>query len=198
MVVARLGGLALFAVNCAFLQTALPAAASEDIVQSAYGTPGKEVPAYADYAFKRGEWRAAMVSIDENGDRQQLGDAAVTSFYHSDGRTVQTCFNAHGFHSSDVRAYDEAQGVWRAQFLNARSQRWNSLISRKTAKGMETLAPGGYSGKESFDIKTEVTVIHSDQFTSKVYRRQHNEQTWRQTFELTYTRLPSGTSGPSC
>lgn len=165
----------------------------------AYGTPDPSVEAYSDYAFKRGEWQATMTSINAEGTRRQLQSKAhITAFYHSDGRTVQTCFNAPNFHSTDVRAFDEASGLWRAQFLNARAQRWNNITSRKTDGVLETLVPGGYAGTEAFDVKTVVSVINPDQFVSKVFRRQHGSEAWVQTFELIYNRAENASDGPSC
>lgn len=165
----------------------------------AYGTPDTSVDAFSDYAFKRGEWQATMTSIDAEGVRQQLQSKAhVTAFYHSDGRTVQTCFNAPDFHSTDVRAFDQASGLWRAQFLNARAQRWNNITSRKTSGMLETLVPGGYAGTEAFDVKTLVSVLGPDQFVSRVFRRQHDSEAWVQTFELLYDRMENTPGGPRC
>ncbi len=165
----------------------------------AYGMPDTSVEAFSDYAFKRGEWQATMTSIDADGTRRQLqSKALITTFYHSDGRTVQTCFNAPNFHSTDVRAFDETTGLWRAQFLNARAQRWNDITSRKNDGVLETLVPGGYAGTEAFDVKTVVSVINPDQFVSKVFRRQHGSENWVQTFELTYDRIENTPTGPRC
>lgn len=164
-----------------------------------YGTPDTSLPAHSDYAFMRGEWEASMVAFRADGTRVPLeSNAHITAFYHSDGRTFQTCFSAPNFHSTDIRAYDQSADNWRAHFLNANAQRWSGLVSRRVEGGMETLVPGGYSGTENFDVKTVIRATSGDGFINNVFRRLHGSDVWVQTYEMTYSRQPNNGTGPSC
>ncbi len=179
-----------------FLLAADAAAASEP---NPYGVPDPALAAYSDYAFMRGEWQAAMVAISADGTRTPLKSSAhITVFYHSDGRTFQTCFAAPNFHSTDIRAYDQTAKNWRAHFLNANAQRWSGLVSKSTKDGMETLVPGGYAGTADFDIKTVLRTTSDDSFVNDVYRRAHGTDDWVQTYEMNYNRQPNLKSGPKC
>lgn len=164
-----------------------------------YGAPDPTLEAYSDYAFMRGEWQASMVAFRADGSRVPLESSAhITAFYHSDGRTFQTCFSAPSFHSTDIRAYDQAAENWRAHFLNAAAQRWSGLISKRVEDGMETLVPGGYAGTDDFDIKTVIRNTSDDSFVNDVFRRMHRSDVWQQTYEMTYSRQPYNEIGPNC
>jgi len=178
------------------LLLSIPSEASEPTL---YGTPDTALPAYSDYGFMRGEWQASMVAFKADGTRVQLESSAhITAFYHSDGRTFQTCFAAPNFHSTDIRAYDHAAANWRAHFLNANAQRWSGLTSQRTEDGMETLVPGGYAGTADFDVKTVIRTTSNDSFVNDVFRRAKGSDTWVQTYEMTYSRQPDNPNGPSC
>ncbi|CAN0408670.1 unnamed protein product, partial [Ectocarpus sp. 13 AM-2016] len=165
----------------------------------AYGTPDKSKPEYGEYDFLRGEWEASMQTIAEDGTTTPIeAKAYITGFYHSDGRTFQTCFEAPGFHSTDVRAFEESSGNWRASFTNAQSQRWNSLKSVKVGDTMETLVPGGYAGTADFDTKTVMHSIADESFRNDVFQRDKGSDVWRKTFEMVYRRLPTDPNGPRC
>jgi len=180
----------------ALLLISLPSAAAEP---NLYGAPDPTLDAHSDFAFMRGEWQASMVAFRTDGSRVELESSAhITAFYHSDGRTFQICFSAPNFHSTDIRAYDKVAGNWRANFLNASSQRWNDLISNRSETGVETLVPGGYSGTEDFDIKTVIRTTSDNSFISDVFRRAEGSDTWVQTYEMTYNRQPDNKTGPSC
>ena len=181
----------------AVLLTSAGGAAADD--PNLYGTPDPALAAYSDYAFMRGEWQASMVAFSADGTRTPLKNSAhITAFYHSDGRTFQTCFAAPNFHSTDMRAYDHTAGNWRAHFLNATAQRWSGLVSKRVDGGMETLVPGGYAGTADFDVRTVIRPTSDDSFINDVFRRMHGADTWVQTYEMTYNRQPDKEAGPSC
>ena len=187
--------LAGYSLTLAALVAFSPPASAVD----GYGAPDPSEEAYADFAYLVGEWQSAMVMIGANGARTPLkASARITAFYHSDGRTVQTCFNAPGFHSTDVRAYDPEARVWRALFLNARAGRWSGFTIRRDGDTVETLVPGGYSGAEDFDVRTVARAITSDSFINDVFRRKKGAEDWVQTYEMAYSRLPNMPSGPKC
>jgi len=184
-------------VAASLLLLSLPSAAAAE--PSLYGAPDDTLPAYGDYAFMRGEWQASMVAFRADGTRVPLENSAhITAFYHSDGRTFQTCFAAPNFHSTDIRAYDQAAANWRAHFLNANAQRWSGLVSQKMEGGMETLVPGGYAGNADFDVKTVIRTTSDDSFVNDVFRRAKGTDTWVQTYEMTYSRQPDNQTGPEC
>lgn len=186
----------MLATLVALAAGALPARAT---TEGAYGSPDPSLTAFSDYAFFRGEWAAHMQTIDAEGKATPIETPAyITGFYHSDGRTFQTCFEAENFHSTDVRAFDETAGEWRARFLNARSQRWNNLTSKKVGDTMETLVPGGYAGTADFDIKSVMHSITDERFINDIFRREKGSDIWRKTFEMTYIRQPDEPSGPRC
>ncbi len=175
-----------------------PVAQAEDGLD-AYGTPDTSRSEYGEYAFLRGEWEAGMQTVGEDGAKTPIeAKAYITGFYHSDGRTFQTCFEAPGFHSTDVRAFEENSETWRASFINARSQRWNGLQSTKVGDTMETIVPGGYAGTADFDTKTVMYDITHESFRNDVFQRDKGSDVWRKTFEMVYRRLPEEPSGPRC
>ena len=177
----------------------LGTAGSEAADSTLYGAPDPTADAFSDYAFMRGEWQASMIAIAPDGTRTALPSSAhITAFYHSDGRTFQTCFAAPNFHSTDIRAYDQAEGNWRAHLLNANAQRWSGLVSKRVEGGMETLVPGGFAGDADFDIKAILRTTSDDSFTNDIFRRMHGSDSWVQTYEMNYTRQPNLETGPSC
>lgn len=154
-----------------------------------FGSPSDALPEYAEFAYMRGDWDARMISIDANGNRTELPNTAhVTGFYHRDGKTFQSCFVAPNFFSTDIRAYDVENAEWRAHFLNANAQRWSGFTVKKVGDAMQTVVPGGFSGKEAFDVKIIVGEIAENSFRSKVYSSSDGGETWTQTFEMSYTR----------
>lgn len=162
---------------------------ASDQIDQAFGAPNDEQPEFAEYAYMRGDWDATMISVDAEGNRTEIpGQAHVTGFYHRDGKIFQTCFATDTFFSTDIRAYDTETGEWRAHFLNANAQRWNGFTVQKVGETMQTIVPGGFSGEEDFDVKSVVEEITENGFRSKVYASSDGHQTWRQTFELIYTR----------
>ncbi len=165
-----------------------PALAS-DARDQHFGAPDETIAEHSQFSYMRGDWDATMVSIDADGNRTELpATAHVTGFYHRDGKIFQTCFATDTFFSTDIRAYDTEQGVWRAHFLDANAQRWNGFTVQKMGDTMQTIVPGGFSGKEAFDVKTVVSEISEDGFRSKVYSSADGQETWTQTFELIYRR----------
>jgi len=162
-----------------------PAAVASD---GAYGTPNAEVPELAQFEFFLGDWRVDMTYMGEDGGWHAVAEPAhVKTFFHADGRTLQTIFTTpKGFFSTDVRSYDTKAGLWRAQFLNAKAQRWHSFTSQWTDGKMATIVPGGYGG-DGPDIKTEMTDITSDGFTNNVYRKMQ-DGSWLHTYKMYYVR----------
>ncbi|MBO6504511.1 MAG: hypothetical protein JJ850_03905 [Kordiimonadaceae bacterium] len=178
-----------------FFTMTLPATAND----SPYGAPNQSYERFADYAFFRGEWEASITIIRPDGARQDIdAKSRITAFYHGDGQTLQTCFRAPGFFSTSLRAYDSTADLWRAHFLNAQLQRWSGFTIRKVGDTMETLVPGGFSGTEAFDVKTIEQNITDTSFTSNVFRRAHGSDTWVQTYEMRYEKLPENPNGPQC
>ncbi len=165
---------------------------------SLYGVPDTSRPEYAEQAYLRGEWQAKMVYIKPDGSRQPLdAPGQITAFYHSDGKTLQTCFKAPGFYSTDIQAFDEKAGKWRAHFLNATLQRWSHFFVKKSDDAMERIVPGGFAGNGA-DVKTIARDITDTSFIAEVYAKSEDTQGWVQTYEMTYTRAPSKKHGPLC
>lgn len=163
-----------------------------------YGVPDASRPEYAEQAYLRGEWQAKMVYITPDGDRQPLDSKGqITAFYHSDGKTLQSCFRAPGFYSTDIQAFDEKAGKWRAHFLNATLQRWSHFTVQKSGATMERLVPGGFAG-DAADVKTVAREITSNSFLADVFQQSEKTGKWVQTYEMTYTRAPLAEHGPRC
>lgn len=162
---------------------------ASDEFETQFGSPNEALPEYAEFSYMRGDWDAQMVSVDGDGNRTELANTAhVTGYYHRDGKIFQSCFATNNFFSTDIRAFDTENAEWRAHFLNANAQRWNGFTIKKLGETMQTIVPGGFSGKEAFDVKTVVSEITENGFQSKVYASSDDGETWRQTFELIYTR----------
>ncbi|GJL92910.1 hypothetical protein [Hyphococcus sp.] len=162
---------------------------ASDALDESFGSPNGDRPEYAQFAYLRGDWDAKMISIDDAGNRTEIpSDAHVTGYYHQDGKIFQTCFVAPSFFSTDIRAYDAENAEWRAHFLNANAQRWSGFTVKKVGDTIQTIVPGGFSGKEAFDVKTVVSEITENSFLSKVYSSSDGGEKWVQTFELRYTR----------
>ncbi|WP_262693586.1 hypothetical protein [Kordiimonas aquimaris] len=172
---------------------------AQDTPEDLYGRPDLSRPEYGQFDFLRGEWLSSITIIDANGTRKPLeGTSDITAFYLADGRTIQTCFRAAGFYSTDVRAYDETKGVWRAHFLNATAQRWSGFEVQYIDSAMHTIVLGGFSGTEDFDVKTVQHNITQDSFQTDVFRRVKGSNDWVQTYEMNYKRKLYKASGPRC
>ena len=163
-----------------------------------YGVPDTSRPEYAEQAYLRGEWQAKMVYINPDGTREPLdATGQITAFYHSDGKTLQSCFRAPGFYSTDIQAFDENEGKWRAHFLNANLQRWSHFTVEKSGETMERMVPGGFAGNAA-DIKTVARAITGTSFKADVFQKSAETGAWVQTYEMTYTRAPLSELGPHC
>lgn len=172
---------------------------AQNNLEDLYGSPDSSQPEYEQFDFLRGEWESSIIIINTDGSRTPLkGTSNITAFYLADGRTMQTCFRASNFFSTDLRAFDKNKGVWRAHFLNATAQRWSSFETRKIDDAMHTIVPGGFSGAEDYDVKTVQHNITPDSFQTDVFRRKKSSKNWIQTYEMNYTRKPYKTSGPRC
>ncbi len=188
-------------VATVFMSAFLPAQSfASDALAEHFGAPNASRPEYAEFAYMRGDWNAKMISIDEEGNRTEIPNTAhVTAYYHRDGKIFQTCFATDTFFSTDIRAFDTENAEWRAHFLNANAQRWNGFTVKKVGDTMQTIVPGGFSGKEAFDVKSVVGEITENGFRSKVYSSSDGHETWVQTFELIYTRAdPAGGVRVNC
>lgn len=163
--------------------------ADDTPIISGYGTANPEVPELAQYDFFLGEWRVDMNYMGADGNWHAVPDPAhVKTFFHADGRTLQTIFTTPGgFFSTDIRSFDTEDGVWRVQFLNSKAQRWHSFASVWEEDRMVTLVPGGYGG-DGPDIRTEMVDISEAGFTNNVYR-QTPEGTWLHTYRMNYVRV---------
>jgi len=162
-----------------------PATVASD---TAYGAPYAEVPELTQFSFFLGDWRVDMTYMGADGNWHKVPDPAhVKAFFMADGRTLQTIFTTPGgFFSTDVRSYDAKAGLWRAQFLNAKAQRWHSFTSQWLEDKMVTHVPGGYGG-DGPDVKTEMTDITPDGFTNNVYRKME-DGSWLHTYRMYYVR----------
>ncbi len=163
-------------------------AASEQL-EERFGVPNSERPEYADFAYLRGDWDVQMVIVAPSGERREIPNKAhMTGFYHREGKIFQSCFVASDFFSTDIRAFDEEAKEWRAHFLNANAQRWSGFSVKKIGDTVQSIAPGGFSGKEEFDVKSIASEMTDTSFRSRVYRSNDEGETWVQTFELSYTK----------
>ncbi|NVJ99734.1 MAG: hypothetical protein HWE25_16405 [Alphaproteobacteria bacterium] len=174
--------------TCLFL-FALAARAEDVPIISGYGAANPDVPELAQYSFFLGEWRVDMNYFGDDGNWHAVPDPAhVKTFFHADGRTLQTIFTTPGgFFSTDIRSYDAKAGVWRVQFLNAKSQRWHSFTSKWEKDKMVTQVPGGFGG-DGPDIRSEMRDISDAGFASNVFAKRP-DGTWLHTYKLNYVRL---------
>ena len=164
-----------------------------------YGRPDPSNPRYADFDYLRGEWEASITLINRDGSRQPLENKSkITAFYHADGQTVQSCFRATDFFSTSIRAYDLSNDNWKAHFLNARLGRWSGFTVKKVGETRETIVPGGYSGKENFDVRAVEYDIKADSYRADIFRRAKGAEEWVQTYEMQYRRLANNPDGPKC
>lgn len=181
-----------------FVWAASNTVTAQSLDLSLYGIPDTSRPEYAEQAYLRGEWQAKMVFIHPDGVREPLDAIGkITAFYHSDGKTLQTCFKAPGFYSTDIQAFDEKLGKWRAHFLNANLQRWSHFSVKKSEAQMVRMVPGGFAG-DGADVKTVARDISDTQFIADVYAKSVETGEWVQNYELTYTRMPLADTGPRC
>ena len=186
---------ALIAVTC-FAPTTTTALEAD---KPLYGEPDPSNPRHADFDYLRGEWETSIRLIGPDGSRRPLQNKShVTAYYHQDGRTVQSCFRAPGFYSTSIRAYDANAGVWKAHFLNAQAGRWSGFTSRKVGDTRETIVPGGYSGKEDFDVKAIEYDITPNSYKADIFRRAKGSSDWVQTYEMRYQKLADLPTGPKC
>ena len=87
---------------------------------------------------------------------------------------------------------------WKALFLNAKLGRWSGFTVRKVGDTRETFVPGGYSGKEDFDVRAVEYNIRPDSYSANIFRRAKGTGEWVQTYEMRYNRLPDNPNGPRC
>ena len=168
---------------------------SLQIDETLYGKPSTVRSEYDQMAFLRGEWAIDMVVIDLEGTRSSIAHQAyLTAFYHNDGKTVQTCFVAPNFYSTDLRGLNEESGVWQGHFLNSNAQRSSHFTIEFNENTFVTNVPGGYSGHEPFDLRSVARNVSSSGFISDVFRTTDNGVTWRHIYEMTYSRILSNSA----
>ena len=155
-----------------------------------FGSADNSIPELAQFEYLRGEWQAEMEKKNDQGEFVAIkNDATIKAFYHDDGRTFQTIFTTPlGFFSTDIRAFNTETQSWRAMFLNAQSQRWHQFESQFEDGQMVSVVPGGYSGKENFDVKVVHFDINKSSFKGNIYQSTDSGRSWSLVYKMKYRR----------
>ncbi|MEQ9298996.1 MAG: hypothetical protein RIF33_10550 [Cyclobacteriaceae bacterium] len=150
-----------------------------------FGHADPSIPELAQMEYYRGVWGNEMEMM-QDGELVKLDFASeVTGKFLADHKTFQTEFTAsNGFYSTDIRTYDIERKEWRALFLNADAQRWHEFTAQAVEDQMITMVPGGYSGKEDFDIKTVNEIVSATHYRRLVYQSTDNGETWVLTYRI--------------
>ncbi len=166
--------------------------AEPDIGQS-FGAASPEHMELSQFQYMRGKWVIDMQMSDDDGQFRKLPNQAfVHGFYHSDGRSFQTIFTTDdGFFSTDIRSYNFDKKKWQIMFLNANAQRWHQFEASFSNNEMTTIIPGGYSGKEEFDIKAIDRDITKDGYIKHVYYSFDDGKSWIKKYIMTASRQVS-------
>lgn len=145
----------------------------------------------AQFNYLIGNWNAEIHYRTENGEFAKMNELAnVKAFFHQDNRTLQTIFTMpSGFFSTDIRTFNKEQNHWSILFLNATDQRWHRFSAQVKDGKMVTLVKNGFSGKESFDVKSIATVKSNTEYLSDVYHSHDNGKTWVKQYVLKYSKI---------
>ena len=168
-------------------------ARAEQDTEEDFGVADPEHIEFNQFEYMRGKWIIDMQMSDDEGQFQKLPNQAfVHGFYHSDGRSFQTVFTTEdGFFSTDIRAYNFEMKKWQIMFLNATAQRWHQFEASYLDNQMTTIIPGGYSGKEEFDIKAIDRDITKDGYIKHVYYSYDGGLNWSKKYIMSASRLGS-------
>ncbi len=155
------------------------------VAQYDYGYADPSIPELTQMEYYRGVWSNEIEMMQEGQLVRLDFESEVTGRFLQDHKTFQTEFTAtNGFFSTDIRTYDVTEKKWRALFLNADAQRWHEFTVEQVDSEMITMVPGGYSGKEAFDIKTVDRIISSDHYQKLVYQSLDSGESWDLTYRI--------------
>jgi len=165
--------------------------ASSDQQTNEFGYADPSVTELAQYEYLRGNWRIEMEMLNKDGKFQKLPNPFfLKGYFHSDHRTFQSVFTSEkGFFSTDIRSFNKETGKWKVLFLNAKAQRWHSFEASLEDNKMTTIVLGGYSGKESFDIKAVHYDITENSFSGNVYRSIDSGKTWQHVYKMRFNKI---------
>lgn len=159
--------------------------AFQDISDRDFGYADPSIPELAQMEYYRGVWSNEMEMMQDGALVKLEFESEVTGKFLQDHKTFQTEFTAsNGFFSTDIRTYDIERKEWRALFLNADAQRWHEFTAQLVEDQMITMVPGGYSGKEDFDIKTVNEIVSATHYRRLVYQSTDNGETWALTYRI--------------
>ncbi|MBT5186765.1 MAG: hypothetical protein HOH19_10455 [Kordiimonadaceae bacterium] len=152
--------------------------------------PDSSIDQLAQFEYMVGNWQVNMNIRQDDGTFKAIEDTAkVKAFYHHDGRTFQSIFTMeNGFYSTDLRTYNVVENEWQIMFLNAKAQRWHKFSASVEEGTMTTIIPGGYSGKEDFDIKVLDLEISDNSFVKHVYQSNDSGQSWVHLYIMNYSK----------
>ncbi|SMD32656.1 hypothetical protein SAMN04488029_1006 [Reichenbachiella faecimaris] len=151
-----------------------------------YGFADPSIPELAQFEYYRGIWQAELEMKQEDGSFKRIvGGATIVGRFLGDHKTFQSQFTtSNGFFSTDIRSYNLTTRQWEALFLNANDQRWHHFTSQLINGKMTTTVLGGYSGKETFDIKVTDTILSDTTFHKDVYQSTDDMKTWVLTYKI--------------
>ncbi|MCP5382921.1 MAG: hypothetical protein H6912_11205 [Kordiimonadaceae bacterium] len=175
---------ATFLQSLIFFQTALAE-------QVEFGISDKSISELSQFEYLKGEWDVTIQTRQENGQFNSLENKAkVKGFYLQDGRSFQTIFSTtNGGFTTDIRSYDKEEHKWKILFMNARAQRWHQFEAHMENEEMITFVPGGYSGKEDFDVRIIDKDFSDKKFTKEVFRKLHNKDDWQKIYIMNFERI---------
>ena len=156
-----------------------------------YGFADQAIPELSQFEYYCGEWKSEMEMKQEDGTFKKLEFVAtVTGKFLEDHKTFQSQFtNTNGFFSTDIRTFNTTTKIWEALFLNATAQRWHEFTSRVVDGKMTTIVLGGYSGKESFDVKAVDEVITDRLYLRNVYYSIDKMKTWELVYKINVKKV---------
>ena len=159
--------------------------------QTDYGFADKSTPELAQFEYYRGEWLTTMEMKQEDGTFKKLETTAtIRARFLDDHKTFQSQFTTpDGFFSTDIRTYNITTKQWEALFLNANAQRWHKFTSKLVDGKMTTIVPGGYSGKEDFDIKVVDTIISDAHYSKNVYKSEDGMNSWELVYKIDINKV---------
>lgn len=161
-------------------------------IQQSFGYADASISELSQFEYYRGQWASEMEIKQENGSFRKLENiATVTGIFLEDHKTFQSKFTTpSGFFSTTIQTYDTTRNEWRALFLNANAQRWHHFTSKVIDGKMTSLVIGGYSGKESFDVRGVDEVVSADQYQRNIYYSYDSGESWELMYKMYYSKVP--------
>ena len=168
--------------------------ASEAQQLNEFGYADSSIAELAQLEYLRGNWRIEMEILNEDGNFQKLPNPFfLEGSFLSDHQTFQSIFTSEkGFFSTDIRSFNKETGKWKILFLNAKAQRWHSFEASLVDDKMTTIVPGGYSGKENFDVKAVHSDITESSFSGNIYQSVDSGKTWQHVYKMKFKKISSG------